>query len=150
MNQWVLIQEGDNAPEIITIEVAGLTVGGTAQDLADHVNNSWDIGQQTVELVQVSLKLHLCDELAPLLGGGVLLHKLNGVMHDTCNTANLVPHLMLELRETSGRLFYGVDGWEALPLEEKRPGMTISAAIILGIHLWINGIGILKRTSKMT
>ncbi len=37
MNQWVLVQESDNAPEIITIEAAGLTVGGTAQDLADHV-----------------------------------------------------------------------------------------------------------------
>ncbi len=28
MNQWVLLQEGDNAPEVVTIEAAGLTVGG--------------------------------------------------------------------------------------------------------------------------
>jgi hypothetical protein len=40
MNQWVLLQEGENAPEIVTIEAAGLTVGGTAQALAEHVKNS--------------------------------------------------------------------------------------------------------------
>jgi hypothetical protein len=30
------------------------------------------------------------DELVPLLHGGVHVSKLNGSMHDTCNTANLV------------------------------------------------------------
>jgi hypothetical protein len=39
---------------------------------------------------------------------------------DTCNTANLVPHLVLQLRETSGKLFYGDDVWAALlPAAEK-------------------------------
>ena len=65
--------------------------------------------------MRVSLGLLLCDELAPLVGGGVLLHKLNGTMDDTCNTAHRIPHLMLELRETSGR----AEEWEALPAEEK-------------------------------
>ena len=119
MNQWVLLQEGENAPEIVTIEAAGLTVGGTAQALADHVKNSWDVGQQAVILVRNELGPELCDELAPLTRGGVVLHKIQGSMHDTCNTANLVPRLMLELRETSGRLFYGEDEWEALPEAEK-------------------------------
>jgi hypothetical protein len=119
MNQWVLVQEGDKPPEIITIEAAGLTVGGTAIDLADHVSKSWAVGQEAVCLVRQALGPLVCDELAPLVGGGVLVHKINGAMHDTCNTANLVPHLMLELRATSGRLFYGVEEWDALPAEDK-------------------------------
>jgi hypothetical protein len=119
MNQWVLLQAGENAPELLTIEAAGLTVGGTAQDLADHVENSWEIGQQAVMLVRKELGPDLCDALVPLAGGGVLLHKMKGAMHDTCNTANLVPHLVLQLRETSGKLFYGDDVWAALPAAEK-------------------------------
>ncbi len=54
----------------------------------------------------------LADELVPLVGGGVLLH-------DTCATANLVPSLVLELRETSGKLYYGEDEWNDLPSDEK-------------------------------
>jgi hypothetical protein len=60
MNQWVLLQEGENAPELVTIEAAGLTVGGTSQDLADHVANSWDIGQQAVMLVRKALGPPIC------------------------------------------------------------------------------------------
>jgi hypothetical protein len=32
----------------------------------------------------------MADELVPLVNGGVHLSKMNGTMHDTCNTANLV------------------------------------------------------------
>ena len=119
MNQWVLLQEEENAPEIVTIEAAGLTVGGTSQDLADHVATSWDIGQQAVALVRDALGPDLCDELVPLAGGGVLLHKIQGTMHDTCNTANCVPHIMQELRKTSGKLFFGVEELEALPAADE-------------------------------
>ncbi len=51
-------------------------------------------------LVRNALGPDVC-ELVPMAGGGVLLHKIKGTMHDTCNTANLVPHLVLEMRETS-------------------------------------------------
>ena len=44
MNQWVLLREGDNAPEVVTFEAAGLTVGGTAKRTAEHVRKSWDLG----------------------------------------------------------------------------------------------------------
>ena len=40
MNQWVLLQEGDNPPEVLTIQVAGLTIGGTAKETAEHVAKS--------------------------------------------------------------------------------------------------------------
>lgn len=59
MNQWVLVQEGDKPPEIITIEAAGLTVGGTAQDLADNVSKSWAFGRRPCALC-VRLLGHLC------------------------------------------------------------------------------------------
>jgi hypothetical protein len=86
----------------------------------------------------------LCDELVPLASGGVLLHKIQGSMHGTCNTANHVPHTMLELRETSGKLFFGVEEWEALPAADKY------WYDIQGIYLQINGIESLKRISKST
>jgi len=83
------------------------------------VENSWKLGQDAMILLRNSLGPDLCDELVPLAGGGVLLHKIKGAMHDSCNTANLVPHKVLELRESSGRLYYGADEWEALPKEQR-------------------------------
>ena len=69
MNQWVLLQEGDNAPEVVTIEAAGLTVGGTAKRTAEHVQKSWDLGQEAVLLVRAELGSDVCDELVCLAGG---------------------------------------------------------------------------------
>jgi hypothetical protein len=70
MNQWVLLRESDNAPEVVTFEAAGLTVGGTAKQTAEHVRKSWDLGQQAVALVRAEHGPDLCDELGPLAGGG--------------------------------------------------------------------------------
>jgi hypothetical protein len=111
MNQWVLLQQGNNAPEIVTMEAAGLTVGGTEQELVEHVAKSWETGQRAVELVRNELGADLCDGLCPLVCGGVVLHKIQG--------ANLVPQLVLQLRETSGRLYFEAEEWEALPAEQK-------------------------------
>ncbi len=54
-----------------------------------------------------------------MTNGGVQLHKLRGVMHDTCNTANKTARLGKVLRETSGQLFYGYDEWETRAEEDK-------------------------------
>jgi hypothetical protein len=35
------------------------------------------------------------------------------------HTANLVPHLVLQRRETSGRLYYGAEEWDAMPADQK-------------------------------
>jgi hypothetical protein len=78
MNQWVLLQEEDNAPKVVTFEAAGLTVGETAQRTAEHVRKTWELGQQAVLLVRVELGPEVCDELVPLVEGGVLLHKIEG------------------------------------------------------------------------
>ncbi len=119
INQWVLLQKGDEPPEVVTIEAAGLTVGGTAKQIAEHVRKSWELGQQAVLMVREQLGPDLAEELVPLVGGRVLIHKIQSSMHDTCATANLVPSLVLELREISGKLYYGDKEWNDLPLEEK-------------------------------
>ena len=78
------------------------------------------VGQQCVDLVREELGPDEADLYAPMMHGGVQLHKLQGVMHDTCNTANKTARLAHSLRETSGQLFYGYDNWEARA-EEDRP-----------------------------
>jgi hypothetical protein len=117
MNQWVLIQEDAKPPEVVTMQVAGITIGGTACETAEHVANSWKLGQEAMTILRDAIGPELCDEVIPLAGGG--LHKIKGAMHDTCNTANLVPHKVLELREISGRLHYGADEWDALPAGQR-------------------------------
>lgn len=108
------------SPTVITIECCGLLVGSTSEEIADHIRASWLTGQECVELVREALGPLLADVLAPMKHGGVQLHKLQGVMHDTCNTANKTARLAKTLRETSGQLFYGYDEWETR-VEEDRP-----------------------------
>ncbi len=67
-----------------------------------------------LELVRSELVPDLADLLVPLVNGGVRLHKIFGLMHDTCNTANRVAHLLAELRETKARAFYDDDAWDAV------------------------------------
>jgi hypothetical protein len=119
INQWVLLQDGCNQPEVVTIKAAGLIVGGTAVQIAEYVRRSWDLGQQGVGMVRAELGAPLADELAPLVAGGVGLHKMQSAMHDTCATANLVPSMVAAMRETSGKLYYGDEEWENLPADEK-------------------------------
>ena len=119
INQWVLVQDGDTPPEIVTIEAAGLMVGGTARQVAEHVRKVWDLGQQACLLLREDLGPEVADELVPMVGGGVLIHKIQSTMHDTCATANLVPSYVYELRETSGKNYYSDEVWENKPPKEK-------------------------------
>ena len=66
-------------------------------------------------MVREALGPELADVLVPLVEGGVQLHKIYGLMHDTCSTANRVAALMAELREEKARLHYGDDAWESAP-----------------------------------
>jgi hypothetical protein len=61
-------------------------------------------GQKCVNLLRDELGIEAADIHVPLINGGVLLHKLQGVMHNTCNTANKTARLAKSLRDTSGRL----------------------------------------------
>ena len=119
LNQWVLLHAGeDMPPRLITIQCAGLLVGSTAAEIAGHIEAAWDVGQQAIGLLREELGGE-ADKLVPLRNGGVQLHKLRGIMHDTCATANLAAELIGELRELSGQLQFGYDNWENKAKEEK-------------------------------
>ncbi len=75
-------------------------MGSKAIEICDHVEKAWATGQRAVELLREALGDE-ADNLVPLEGGGVSLHKIRGVMHDTCATANLAATLMKETRNTS-------------------------------------------------
>ena len=55
--------------------------------------------KECLGIVRAELGIEVCDSLVPLVGGGVQMHKIFGLMHDTCSTANRVAELMSELRE---------------------------------------------------
>ncbi len=62
------------------------------------------IGKAAVDALRNCLSPELRDKLCPLRNGGVSLHKLYGVMHDTCNCGNKVtrtPTLYAEPRPVS-------------------------------------------------
>jgi hypothetical protein len=63
-------------------------VGSTSEEIVEHIRAAWAIGQECVDLVREELGPILADVHVPIVAGGVQLHKLQGVMHDTCNTAN--------------------------------------------------------------
>ena len=64
---------------------------------------SWQRGKEAVDALRAQLSTIQQDALCPLVEGGVNLHKLYGVMHDTCNTANLVAQLIIELQQRQKR-----------------------------------------------
>jgi hypothetical protein len=123
----VLVQEDNASPSVITIECCSLLVESTSEEIADHIRASWitgtyrqlplqllldlttisDLGQHCIDLLREELGPDLADVLSPITLGGVQLHKLQGAMHDTCNTANKTARLAKSLRDTSGQLFFG-------------------------------------------
>jgi hypothetical protein len=116
-------------------------VGSTAEEIVEHIRASWDtgdetylalsyhnltvhlvpysLGQQCVDLLRLELGPIKADYHVPIVEGGVQLHKLQGVMNDTCNTANKAARLAKTLRDTSGQLYHGYDNWELLAEDDK-------------------------------
>ncbi len=87
INGCVLLKEEESPPSVTTIECAGILVGSSSHEIADHIKGAWADGQTAVQMLREVLGVE-ADVHVPLINGGVLLHKLGGVMHDTCNTAN--------------------------------------------------------------
>jgi hypothetical protein len=117
-NQWCLVERG-NGVAIITLECAGLLPSSTAEETVEHIKKTWERGRACVTLVRNELGPELQDILAPLKDGGVMLHKIFGVMHDTCNTANLVAELMAGVRNEAGQEYYGLDEWDGMDNKAK-------------------------------
>jgi hypothetical protein len=120
LNQWTLIpQEGGKPPKLITMECTGLLIGSTALEICEHVKKSWQRGQMAIDLLRQELGPEFADEYVPVVDGGISLHKIQGSMHDTCATANLVASMMRDVRNTSGQLRFGYDNWESKSEEDK-------------------------------
>jgi hypothetical protein len=109
LNQWCRITEGDSY-RTVTIECAGLLVGSTATRVAQHVKLLWARGQEAVTLLREELGAD-ADLLVPLVNGGVSMAKLRGVMHDTCNSANLIAKKVRIIRDQAGEDMYGKEEW---------------------------------------
>ena len=88
---------------IVTLECGGVLPSGTAVEVVQHIEKAWARGQAAVEALRAELDVEDRDTLCPLVQGGVSLHKIYSVMHDTCNTANLVAKLIIELQERKHR-----------------------------------------------
>jgi hypothetical protein len=120
LNQWVLVEEGLGSSSVVTIECCGILVGSTSEEIVEHIRLSWLTGQTCVNVLRDALGPELANVHVPLTNGGVQFHKPQGVMHDTCNTANKTARLAKTLRDTSGQLHYGYDNWE-MRVEEDKP-----------------------------
>jgi hypothetical protein len=97
---------------IITLECPGLLPSSTAAETVEHIAKTWERGRACVELVREELGPDLEDTLAPLKDGGLMLHKIFGIMHDTCATANLVAELIASAQNEDGRDHFGLDAWD--------------------------------------
>ena len=122
LNQWAMLEfpleaEGggggkDAGVTIVTLECAGVLPGATAAEVVAHIERSWERGQAAVDALRQELSMEDRDVLCPLVAGGVNLHKLYGVMHDTCHCANLVATLIVQLQERKKRDFLSEEVWE--------------------------------------
>jgi hypothetical protein len=129
LNQWALLQfpvmagvgggEVQDGLTVVTLECAGVLPNGESAAVVRHIELAWERGREAVDALRAMLSPEERDELCPLVNGGVALHKLYGVMHDTCNGANLVAKLMLELQERKKREFLSEDVWESIDPKAK-------------------------------
>jgi hypothetical protein len=96
-NQWAMLiyptkdeEKEHQGATIITLECATVLPSSEAVDVVLHIEEVWRRGKESIDALRAALGPDLQDVLCPLRNGGVSLHKLYGVMHDTCNCANLV------------------------------------------------------------
>jgi hypothetical protein len=94
--------QGSASPSttVVTLECAGVLSGEKSAEIVTHIQLIWERGQQAVALLREALPPEVVDSLAPLRNGGVAVHKIFGVMHDTCHAANKVFFLTLTCSRT--------------------------------------------------
>jgi hypothetical protein len=80
-------------------------------------------------MVRDELGFEDADKLVPLANGGVALHKIFGLMHDTCSTANRVAELMAVLRDDQARQYHGEEMWDSAA-----PSLKVVHNFLCGNH----------------
>ena len=97
LNQWAMLMESNEgedgeecATTIVTLECAAILPCSEAQVIVNHIEEVWNRGKLAVYYLREILGPELRDKICPIKNGGVHLNKIYGVMHDTCNCANLV------------------------------------------------------------
>jgi hypothetical protein len=118
LNQWAMVVDGVMVDEdnykgttIVTLECAAVLPGSKAQEVVDHIEEVWARGKLAIDLLRDLLGPDLRDTICPLRNGGVCLHKIYGVMHDTCNCENKVAALMMEQRNLKCAEHFGEEAW---------------------------------------
>ena len=93
-NQWAMLiyptKDEEEGHKEATLECAAVLPSSEAEDVVLHIEEVWRRGKEAIDALRAALGPDLQDVLCPLRNGGVSLHKLYGVVHDTCNCANLV------------------------------------------------------------
>lgn len=98
LNIWIMILNQDGTKEVCFLECAGVLVGGTADEVATHIEHKFEAAAEDLEKLRELLKAagHDADMLVPLIDGGLAMARLRSVMHDTCNTANATAVKLIE------------------------------------------------------
>jgi hypothetical protein len=103
-NQWAMLIDpsqgnetietsdvpGKGGASIVTLECASILPCSEAAEVVRHIEGVWLRGKEAIDPLRAALGPDLQDVLCPLRNGGVSLHTLYGIMHDTCNCANKV------------------------------------------------------------
>jgi hypothetical protein len=82
------------------VECGGILTGFTAKEISEHTQRTWKRGHDVVLALREDMitmdggGLAAADQHVPLKDGGVMMHKIGGTMHDTCNLANAMPKLI--------------------------------------------------------
>ena len=122
---WVSVLDENKEPVTIHLESCGVLVGGKAVEVAQHIQALFEKAQGVVMRVREILMADGCtpslvDQLVPVVDGGVRLHKLLALMHDTCNVANRAAAEVEKLKQADGIEYYGLATWSAMPKERTK------------------------------
>jgi hypothetical protein len=113
MNLRALTWGKNKKMKIVTMEAAGLLIGGASREIAHHTKTQFGRVQAAVLLVRARLGED-AGRLCTMANGGVQLLKILSAMHDTCNCANKVVAELNNLKQENGKAFYGEEGWAAV------------------------------------
>ena len=92
LNVWVRIAKNDDPAQTQSILLAGCHVqpGGTADAVCGGIQGVFAQAREKVDAVRAAVEARggCADDAVPVVDGGVREHKVEALMHDTCNAAD--------------------------------------------------------------